>query len=393
MLPLTGIRVVDFTRVLAGPFCTMNLADLGADVIKVESLQGDETRGWGPPFAGGESAYFLCVNRNKRSIALDLATPEGREAATRLIADADVVLQNFLPKSACKLGLAYEQVQAIRPDVIYASISGYGQASDRPGYDYILQATGGLMSITGEPDGQPMKVGVAITDLFTGLYTTIAIQAALTHRDKTGQGQAIDMALYDSQVAMLANVASNVLVGGSDAPRLGNGHPNIVPYQLFETRDGAVIVTVGNDRQFKNFCDHLSLPQLYEDPRYATNPQRVANRAVLCPLLEAHVAQLQTTDVLKRLEQANVPCGPVRSVRETLEAPETRERNMIWDAVQQVTGTVQLVGSPLKLSETPPELRLPPPTHGEHTVTILEEIGFDTAGIKWMKEKGVILNV
>ncbi|WDL97914.1 CaiB/BaiF CoA transferase family protein [Alicyclobacillus sp. ALC3] len=392
MLPLSGVRVLDFTRVLAGPFCTMNLADLGADVIKVESLAGDETRGWGPPFASGESAYFLCVNRNKRSIAIDLQTEAGNSVARRLIAEADVVLHNFLPKSAEKLGLSYEQVRSIRPDVVYLAISGYGQASSRPGYDYILQAMGGLMSITGHPAGQPMKVGVAITDLFTGLYATVAVQAALIHRTQTGMGQAIDMALYDAQIAMLANVASNVLIGGKDAQRLGNGHPNIVPYQLFQTKDGAVIATVGNDRQFRSFCDHLDLPKLYEDERYATNPARVANRDNLCPLLESHIAALETDDVLSRLERASVPCGPVRTVAEALSAPETAERDLIWETVHTLSGQIRLVGSPLKLSETPPELRLPPPVHGEHTAAILRELGFNDTDIQSMQAKGVIVH-
>ncbi|MDQ0189916.1 CoA transferase [Alicyclobacillus cycloheptanicus] len=392
MLPLSGVRVIDFTRVLAGPFCTMNLADLGADVIKVESLDGDETRGWGPPFAGDESAYFLCVNRNKRSIALNLADVEGRAVAARLIEGADVVLQNFLPSSAEKLGVSYEQVRAIRPDIIYASISGHGQGSARPGYDYIMQAIGGLMSITGDPAGPPMKVGVAITDLFTGLYATVAIQAALMHRAHTGEGQAIDMALYDAQIAMLANVASNVLISGKDAPRLGNGHPNIVPYQLFHTRDGAVVITVGNDRQFRHFCDELGIPPLYEDERYATNPMRVKHRDTLCPLIEAHLGAMSTAEVIRRLEKAGVPCGPVRSVQEALCAKETVQRDMVWDVVHRTAGQIQLVGSPLKLSETPPELRLPPPFHGEHTTTLLAELGYDEHQIQFMMEKGVVCN-
>lgn len=390
MLPLSGIRVIDFTRVLAGPFSTMNLGDLGADVIKVESLEGDETRSWGPPFAEGESAYFLCVNRNKRSIALNLSMPEGKEVAARLIQGADVVLQNFLPTSAKKLGLSYDQVRAIRPEIIYASISGYGRDIQRPGYDYIMQAMGGLMSITGEPSAEPMKVGVAITDLFTGLYTTIAIQAALLHRDHTGQGQAIDMALYDAQIAMLANVASNVLIGGKNAQRLGNQHPNIVPYQLFQTSDGAVIVTVGNDRQFKSFCDELGLFPLYEDSRYATNSARVLHRDSLCPLLESHMATLSTMDVMTRMDRAGVPCGPVRSVQEALHAQETATRNMIWEVMHRTAGPIQLVGSPLKLSETPTDVRLPPPMLGEHTRVVLTELGYQSHEIQSMLQKKVI---
>ncbi|MHB1630368.1 MAG: CaiB/BaiF CoA transferase family protein [Bacilli bacterium] len=391
MQPLTGVTVVDFTRVLAGPFCTMTLGDLGANVIKVESpAGGDDTRAWGPPFAGTESAYYLCANRNKRSIALDLTTPEGRTICGQLIRQADVVVHNFLPHSADKLGLSYGRARAVKPDVVHCSISGYGMASNQPGYDYILQAVGGLMSITGEADGSPVKVGVAITDLFTGLYAAIAIQAALAHRTKTGQGQQIDMALYDAQMAMLANVASNVLIGSADAERFGNEHPNIAPYQLFQTADSQVVVTVGNDRQFKDFCVELDLPPLWADPRYATNAHRVEHRDTLTPLLESRIAELTTAELTARMAAANVPCGPVRSVRSALQADETAARQMIWTADHSALGRVDLIGSPLKLLGTPPALRYPPPMLGEHTQEILLELAYTGAGIQTLQEKGVV---
>lgn len=319
MGPLKGVRVLDFTRVLAGPFCSMNLADLGADVIKVEALDvGDETRTWGPPFAGTESAYYLAVNRNKRSIAINLKAPESRPVIEALICQADVVLHNFLPDSADRLGLGYNSVRAIRPDVVYCSISGFGRSQPTPGYDYVMQAMGGLMSITGEADGTPVKVGVAVVDLFTGLYACVAILSALAHRDKTGMGQAIDMALYDAQMAMLANVASNVLVSGEDAQRYGNEHPNIVPYQLFDTMDGKVVIGVGNDVQFKNFCKALGLQSLLVDRRFRTNETRVQYRHQLIPLLQQALGAWKSEELLEVLAEGRVPCGPVRTVKESL---------------------------------------------------------------------------
>lgn len=380
---------MDFTRVLAGPFCTMNLGDLGANIIKVESIEGgDETRAWGPPFVNGESAYYLCVNRNKRSISIDLKSTEGRKICERLILWADVVIHNFLPHSSEKLGLNYEHVVKLNPKVIYCSISGYGYSSDRPGYDYILQAIGGLMSITGETEGAPVKVGVAITDLFTGLYATVAIQAALAYRATTGEGQQIDMALYDAQIAMLANVASNVLVGGVDAPRLGNGHPNIVPYQLFHTLDGQIVITVGNDRQFRNFCEHMNLGQLWDHPHYRTNACRVQHREELCALLECHLAQFKIEEVIQRLKDAKVPCGPINSVSQSLNAIETAERNMIWTMRDDNIESFKIIGSPLKMMKTPPQVRYNPPIHGEHTCEVLLELGYTEEDIKNVLDKG-----
>lgn len=388
---LKGIRIVDFTRVLAGPYCTMMLADLGADVVKVESVVGgDETRGWGPPHFVEESAYYLCANRNKRGIAVDLKQDGASVIVEKLVAEADVVIHNFLPKSAQRLGLSYERAKRLREDVIYCAISGYGAGDKRPGYDYMLQAVGGLMSITGETAGRPVKVGVAVTDLFTGQFAAISILAALRHRDATGQGQAIDMALYDAQIAMLANVASNVIVSGNDAKRYGNEHANIVPYQAFETADGYVVITVGNDHQYQAFCQAFDFADLAVDPRFASNAQRVRNRSVLIPALEARLRLWKTSDILSKLAATGVPCGEVKSVQAALTAKETAERELIWQVPDGRLAGLHMVGSPLKLLETPPELHRAPPGHGEHTVEVLQELGFADESIEnWMKE-GVI---
>jgi len=390
MKALQGCIVVDFTRVLAGPFCTMNLADLGAEVIKVESLSGDDTRAWGPPFAGTESAYYLCANRNKRSIAVDLKAPDIRDVVTSLIEKADVIIHNFKPSSLAALGLNYDRVQRINPRAIYCGISGYGRADDRPGYDYIIQAASGLMSITGPVDGHPQKVGVAVVDLFTGLYAGFGILAALRQREITGIGQDIDMALYDAGLSMLANVASNVLVGNQNSKRLGNEHPNIVPYQLFATSDGEVVITVGNDRQYKDFCRALGFQELLQDERFQTNALRVKHRRELCPVLEGKLRHFRTQDVLTKLTAVGVPCGPVHSVREALEATETNTRNMVWDTVDSIGNALQLVGSPLKLSDSMPSLQSRPPRLGEHTQEILSELGISDVQIQDLKMKGVI---
>lgn len=391
VLPLSGIRVLDFTRVLAGPYATMMLGDLGADVIKVESVgAGDETRAWGPPFVQNESAYYLCVNRNKRDIALNLKDEAAKPIVKELIRSSDVVIHNFLPHSAKHLGLAYEEVQAIRPDVVYCAISGYGEESIRPGYDYLLQAEGGLMSITGEVDGQPMKVGVAVTDLFTGQSAAISILAALLHRHRTGEGQAIDMALYDAQIAMLANVASNVLVSSSDARRFGNEHPNIVPYQSFAAKDGHVVVTVGNDRQWQSFCEALQFHDLAVHPDYQTNQNRVLHRETLIPELEARIQTLGRDELMARLGEVGVPCGPVRSVKEALDAKQTAIREMVWTIPEGKLAGVSLVGSPLKLRSTPPALHSPPPEQGEHSLEVLRQLNLTEAQIQTLISQGVI---
>ena len=391
MQPLSGLKVIDFSRVLAGPFCSMNLADLGADVIKVETIiGGDETRAWGPPFAGTESAYYLGVNRNKRSLAVNLKSVAGQAITQRLVAHADVVLHNFLPHSVAKLGLSYEQLASQNPALIVCSITGYGSHSDDPGYDFILQAMGGLMSITGERDGSPMKVGVAITDLFTGLYAANAIQAALLYRARSGKGQFIDMALYDAQIAILANVASNVLIGDDDAPRLGNYHPNIVPYQSFQTADGYIVLTVGNDRQFRDFCTHMDIPEVGINSNYATNELRVMHRQELTTLLEAHLLKYASQEIIDRMQVAHVPCGPIRSVKEALTAKATQERQMILSMTHAQLGDIAMLSSPMKLSESPVTYRQPPPLHGQHNREILVELGFGQQEITKFINEGVI---
>ncbi|HVE74586.1 MAG TPA: CaiB/BaiF CoA-transferase family protein [Mycobacteriales bacterium] len=386
---LSGLRVADFSRVLAGPYATMILGDLGADVIKVESVDGgDDTRRWGPPYVGTESAYYLCANRNKRSIALDLAAAGGREVCARLVASCDVVVHNLRPSSARRLGLSYEQVRHLREDVVHCAISGYGTDSDRPGYDVVMQAVGGLMSVTGEPDGAPMKAGVALVDLFTGLFAVIGIQAALAERARSGQGQEVDMALYDVSVAMLANVGSSALATGGDANRMGNAHANIVPYQLFETADGAVIVAVGNDRQFAEFCATLGVPELAADPAYATNDARVRARAALLPLLEARARLFATEQLSGQLEERGVPVGPVRSVRQVLDAPETAARGLLWQVPHPTLGDLSMVASPLRLGRTPAAPFRHPPRHGEHSAEVLMELGYDEGAVRDLLRTG-----
>ncbi|WAH35205.1 CaiB/BaiF CoA transferase family protein [Alicyclobacillus dauci] len=390
MKALHGCTVIDFTRVLAGPFCTMNLADLGAEVIKVESVTGDDTRAWGPPFVGTESAYYLCANRNKRSLAVDLKASDVRHVITALIQKADVIIHNFKPSSLKALGLDYDQVHSINPRAIYCGISGYGLTDNRPGYDYIIQAVSGLMSITGPTDGAPHKVGVAVVDLFTGLYAAVGILSALRQRETTNVGQQIDIALYDAGLSILANVASNVLVGRQEAKRFGNEHPNIVPYQLFSTADGEIVITVGNDRQYNDFCHALGFSDLAQDERFQTNALRVTNRRELCALLEDRIRFLSTQDVLTKLSVVDVPCGPVNSVAEALESPDTYKRNMVWQTYDAFGNVLKLVGSPLKLSAANPSLQSRPPRLGEHTQEILEELGISDSQIKHMKMRGVI---
>jgi len=375
--PLAGIRVLDLSRVLAGPWCTMILADLGAEVIKVENPQGgDDTRHWGPPYVGGESAYYLCANRNKQSIAVDLSTPEGQAIVRDLAAVSDVVVENYKTGGLDRFGLDYATLSAAFPSLVYCSISGYGRQSplaDRPGYDYVIQAEGGLMAITGEKDGDPLKVGVAVADLFTGMAAAQAVLAALIARDRDGLGQHIDMALYDCQLAMLANVGSAFLTSGAEPRRHGNQHPTIVPYQLFETADGRVVIAVGNDRQFGFLCrDLLGRPDLADDERFATNSQRSLNRDALIPLLAPLIAAHPTAYWLDGLRRAGVPSGEVRSVGQALSAPETMARGMVRTVAHPTAGDVSLVASPLHLRGTPVVEPIAPPLLGEHGDIVLQ---------------------
>jgi crotonobetainyl-CoA:carnitine CoA-transferase CaiB-like acyl-CoA transferase len=383
MQSLQGIRVLDLSRVLAGPYCTMVLGDLGADVIKVEPPEGDETRAWGPPFAEGESAYFLCVNRNKRGIVINLKTDEGKKILRDLALQSDVLVENFRPGTLEKFGLDFATLHELNPRLIYCSITGFGQTGsmrDKPGYDFMIQALGGLMSITGEPEGEPMKTGVAVVDLFAGQNAIIAILAALQARTLTGQGQHLDIALFDSQLGWLANVASNYLISGKLPKRYGNAHPNIVPYQSFQASDGWFAIAVGNDRQFVRLCEMLGKPELGSDERFATNSARVQNRAEIIEMLISIFRTESVSEWLRKLDEAEIPCGPINNFEQVFSMPNVQEREMLLKMNHPTIGELPLVGSPLKMSDTPVEYRLPPPLMGEHTEEVLRELGYGKNG-------------
>jgi crotonobetainyl-CoA:carnitine CoA-transferase CaiB-like acyl-CoA transferase len=375
--PLAGLRVLDLTRVLAGPLCTMMLGDLGADVIKVERPgSGDETRGWGPPWvegpAGLESAYYLCVNRNKRSAALDLGTAEGRALVQRLAADADVLVENFAPGTLARWDLDYATVSAANPGLVYCSISGYGHTgpeAGRPGYDFALQARSGWMAVTGDPEGDPVKVGVAVVDVLTGQNAAIAILAALAERDRSGGGQRLEVTLLDSAIAGLVNVSQAALAGVS-ARRFGNAHPTIVPYQAFATADRPVVVTIGNDQQWRRFCHTLGLDSLADDARFRTNPDRVVNRDELIPVLADRMRERSAGEWLSALDEAGVPNAPVLEVAEAVSDPAFTLRGGVWEVTGPTFGTLPTVASPLRLERTPPAVRRPPPSLGQHTAEV-----------------------
>jgi formyl-CoA transferase len=377
---LDGVLVADFSRVLSGPYCTMMLGDLGADVIKIERPgSGDETRGWGPPFAGGESAYYLSINRNKRSITLDLARPDHREVAQRLVAKAHVLVENFRPGTMERLGFGYSAVAERNPRLVYASITGFGEtgpARDEPGYDYVAQARGGIMSVTGEPGREPQKVGVAIADITTGLYCTIAILAALRTVEESGRGQRVHTSLLESQVGWLANQASNYLVGGMEPTRMGNGHPNIVPYQVFHASDRPFVLAVANEIHWSRFCAVMNLGELENDPRYAGNAARVANRDALIQVLAERFKTRTRDDWIAALGAAEVPCGPINSIAEVFEDPQVRALGLVETVSHPTIGDLPLVRSPLGLGATPAATRRPPPLLGEHTREILAELGY-----------------
>jgi formyl-CoA transferase len=373
---LTGLRVVDFSRVLAGPYCTMLLADFGADVIKIENPDGgDDTRHWGPPWQDGQSAYYLSVNRNKRSIALDLKHPKGGEIARRLADRADVVVENFKTGGMAKLGLDYETLSRSNPGLIYCSITGYGQdgpCQSLAGYDFIIQAEAGLMSITGPVEGPPYKTGVAITDVTAGLYASHAILAALYHREKTGRGQYIDVALFDSQLGWLVNVAQNYLVSGEAPKRYGNAHANIVPYETFQTGDGYLALGVGNDRQYQILCEALGRPDLWNDERFQTNPGRVEHRDKLIPGLQAVFCTRTTSEWVSDLSRLGIPIGPINDIPAALRHPQVAARQMLQEVERRGAQPVKLVGPVAKLSKTPAAIFTPPPLLGEQTREILE---------------------
>ncbi|MGE5704018.1 MAG: CaiB/BaiF CoA transferase family protein [Clostridia bacterium] len=391
---LEGITVLDLSRVLAGPYCTMILGDLGADVIKVEGPHSpDETRSWGPPFTGGESAYFLCANRNKRAITLDLKTEAGKEVLKRLAVRSDVVVQNFKSGTLEKLGIGYETLRAVNPQIIMASITGFGQTGpyrEIPGYDFIIQAMSGLMSITGEPGEAPMKTGVAIADILTGLNTAIAILAALHERDRTGEGQCIDVSLFDSQIAALVNVASNYLVSGQLPKRYGNQHPNIVPYQAFATMDQDIVVAVGNDRQFVRFAEIIDMPELACTEKFQTNAGRVRNREELIAIISQRLLTRPSAEWLAALSEHDIPNGPINDLEATFADPQVAAREMIVEMAHPTAEQIKLVGSPIKLSRTPVEMRRHPPLYGEHTDSILHELGYSEHQIDEFRTNHII---
>jgi formyl-CoA transferase len=394
---LEGIRVLDLTRVLAGPWCAQNLADLGAEVIKVERPgTGDDTRTWGPPFLKDrhgrdttDAAYYLAANRGKKSVTIDIGCAAGQQAIRDLANRSDVVLENYKVGQLKKYGLDDANLRAANPRLIYCSITGFGQTgpwAHRAGYDFIIQGLGGLMSITGEaddrPGGGPQKVGVAVADLMTGMYATQAVLAALFHRERTGVGQSIDLALLDVQVAMLANMSTNYLVSGKPPHRWGNAHPNIVPYQTFKASDGWIIVATGNDEQYRRFCQAGERPDLATDPRFARVQDRIRSRDVLVPLLVEMVAQRTAGAWIEALEGVGVPCGPINDLAQTFENPQVKARNLRVDIEREDAGPIKLVGNPVKYSETPLAYPLPPPRLGEHTQAVLGDwLGYDDARI------------
>ncbi len=394
MQPLHGIRVLDLSRVLAGPYCTMVLGDLGADVIKVEPPEGDETRGWGPPFAVGESAYYLCVNRNKRDIVINLKTEEGRVILIDLAKQCDVLVENFRPGTLARFSMDYETLHELNPGLIYCSITGFGQTGplrNQPGYDLMIQAMGGIMSITGQPDGTPMKVGVAVADLFAGQNAIIAILAALQARERTGKGQHLDISLFDSQLGWLANVASNYLISGELPKRYGNAHASIVPYQSFRASDEYFVIAVGNDKQFARLCELIGKLELADNSHFTTNDARVVHREELIQILQSVFEVKSAAHWLSALEVAGIPSSPINTIDKVFSMQHVSVREMLIHMTHPMAGDLTLVASPLKMSETPVQYLLPPPLKGEHTARVLTELlGFSPLQVDELKARGVI---
>ena len=394
--PLRGLRVLDLTRVLAGPTCTQMLGDLGAEVIKIERPEaGDDTRGFAPPFVPNtrESAYFVGVNRNKKSVTLDIAKPEGQAIVHRLLESCDVLVENFKVGALAKYGLAWEQLSPKHPRLIYCSITGFGQTgpyAPRPGYDSLIQGMGGIMSLTGEPDGLPQKVGVPVADLFAGLYGCIGLLAALNHRNATGQGQRIDIGMLDTHVAWLANQGMNYLATGENPPRLGNQHPNIVPYQVFPTADGYMVLSVGNDPTFERFCKAFGQEQLLSDPRFATNAKRVENRQLVTDTLTPLMRTRTTAEWVEKLEALKIGCGPINTLEQVFADSHVQARGCVVEMPHASGETVKVIANPVRLSATPPAYNCAPPLLGQHTAEVLGGVlGMGEAEIAALKEKGI----
>jgi len=393
--PLEGIQVIDLSRVLTGPFATMIMGDLGAEIIKVESLgTGDVTRNWGPPYEGELSAYFMSANRNKRSISIDLKTEHGQEILCKLVQSADVVIENWRPGVAERLGASYNDLKKINPKIIYCSISGYGQDGpyrDLPSYDLIIQAMSGLMSITGGKESEPYKTGVAVADLFASFYALSGILAAIRVKELKGQGQYIDISLLDSQVSVLVNIAMNYLIGNQVAERVGNAHPNIVPYQTFNGKDGRFVVAVGNDSQFNSLCKAIGSPQLKDNPKFSTNDSRVKNRNELIDIIQRIFLKKSRDYWIDTLQKYEIPCGPINNIEEAFQIPQIMHREMVVEIKDLLTNQKsKFVGSPYKFSETPIKYNYYPPKKGEHTKEVLSEIGYSKEEISNLFLKRVI---
>ena len=395
MKALEGIRVLDLTRALAGPFCTLMLGDNGADVIKVEMPgSGDDTRKWGPPFIGEESAYFLSINRSKRSLTLNLREPQAKEIFLKLAENSDVLVENFTPGVMERFGLGYDEVKQTNPKIVYCSISGFGQDGpyrNRPAYDQIMQGISGLMSITGEPDGEPQKIGIAVTDIGAGMWSAFAIMAALHHREQHGEGQYIDVSMMDAQVAWLTYQAAYFFANGEPPKRMGAAHPTLVPYQAFMCQDGKYInVAVGSERIWERFCRGVRREELQNDPEYAVNSDRVRNRAKLVPMLQEYFLTRPVADWVEDLQEANVPCGPINDLADVFADPQVLARNMYVEIPHPTLGSIKQTGLPIKFSLTPGGIDRHPPLLGEHNQEILEDLGYSVAQVDEMKENAII---
>lgn len=393
MLPLAGIKIIDLTRILSGPFCTMTLADLGAEVIKIESPQGDDTRQWGPPFIKNESAYFLSVNRNKKSVVLNLKDPKGKEILLKMVEEADVVVENFRPGTLKKLGIDYDILKQHNRGVILASISGFGQTgpySKKPGYDVLAQGMGGLMSVTGEPDGTPVKAGYSLADIGAGMWATIGILSALWERERSGQGQWIDVSLLDTMVSWQTYLAGNYFATNNDPKPLGGAHPNIVPYQVFEASDGHFILAVGNDSLWNSLVDVLDVEAL-RDRKFKTNPDRVQNRDELISVLEEIFKRKTRDEWVDMLESAKIPCGPVNKLSDILNDTHIKEREMVVEMEHPSLGILKMLGVPVKLSRTPGRIKTVPPAQGEHSETVLKQMGYSKEEIETFIKEGIII--